>query len=93
MKTSANTHSGLKRNENFASTGKDWRGWPGRMGRGILRLMWVGMALGLLRLLPVWVFYLFAAWVLARCSVWLLAALLRVLVLVLLILILTCLFV
>ena len=34
MKTSANTHSGLKRNENFASTGKDLRDWPGRTGRG-----------------------------------------------------------
>ena len=32
MKTSANTHSGLKRNENFASTGKDLRDWPGRNG-------------------------------------------------------------
>ena len=74
MKTSANTHSGLKRNENFASTGKDLRDWPGRTGRGILRLMSVGMALGLLRLLPVWVFYLFAVWVFARCSVWFLTA-------------------
>ena len=85
MKTSANTHSGLKRNENFASTGKDLRDWPGRTGRGILRLMSVGMALGLLRLLPVWVF--------ARCSVWFLTALLRVLAFVFLILILACLFV
>ena len=87
MKTSANTHSGLKRNENFASTGKDLRDWPGRTGRGILRLMSVGMAL------PVWVFYLFAVWVFARCSVWFLTALLRVLAFVFLILILACLFV
>ena len=93
MKTSANTHSGLKRNENFASTGKDLRDWPGRTGRGILRLMSVGMALGLLRLLPVWVFYLFAGWGFARCSVWFLTALLRVLAFVFLILILACLFV
>ena len=32
MKTSANTHSGLKRNENFASTGKGLRGWPAYVG-------------------------------------------------------------
>ena len=55
--------------------------------------MSVGMALGLLRLLPVWVFYLFAVWVFARCSVWFLTALLRVLAFVFLILILACLFV
>lgn len=92
MKTSVNTYTGLKRNENFASTGKGFRGRPGPVGRRIIWFVLAGMALGLLQLLPVWAFYLFAAWVLVRCSIWLLTTLLRALVLVVLILILACLF-